>query len=114
HHRPRPRDRGRARGRGGADRQPGRGADPRRGARSPGRHDQLRDHLWNLGPGAASAGMTIEQRLEGAPALRLAREAIEGTEGVWVVGGAVRAAALDRDVDDLDLTVPEGEEGVAR
>jgi poly(A) polymerase len=58
--------------------------------------------------------MTIEQRLARAPALRLAREAIEGSDDVWVVGGAVRAAALDREVDDLDLTVPEGEQEVAR
>jgi putative nucleotidyltransferase with HDIG domain len=58
--------------------------------------------------------MTIEDRLAQAPALRLAREALDDRDDVWVVGGAVRAAAMDRDVDDLDLTVAEGEEQAAR
>ena len=51
--RPRSRDRRRARRRGGPDRRPGRGGDPRRGARRPARHDQLRGHLRDLRPGAA-------------------------------------------------------------
>ena len=52
--RPRPRDRRRARGRGGADRRPGRGDDPRRGGGGAPRHDQLRGHLRDLGPGPAA------------------------------------------------------------
>ena len=52
HDRPRPRDRRRARRAGGADRRPGRGADPRRGGRAPARHDQLRGHLRDLRAGA--------------------------------------------------------------
>ena len=50
--RPRARDRRRARRRGGADRLPGRRGDPRRGAGPPARHDQLRDHLRDLGRGS--------------------------------------------------------------
>jgi putative nucleotidyltransferase with HDIG domain len=35
----------------------------------------------------------------------LAREALAGAEEVWIAGGAVRDAALGRDVADLDLVV---------
>jgi putative nucleotidyltransferase with HDIG domain len=35
----------------------------------------------------------------------LARGALGAQEGIWIVGGAVRDAALDRDVVDLDLAV---------
>jgi putative nucleotidyltransferase with HDIG domain len=46
--------------------------------------------------------------------LRAARRALAGS-GAWVVGGAVRDAALARDVSDVDLAVSEGaEEDAAR
>ncbi|MEX2108335.1 MAG: HDIG domain-containing metalloprotein [Solirubrobacterales bacterium] len=41
-----------------------------------------------------------------APSVALARRALEGEDSeVWIVGGAVRDAALDHDVSDLDLAV---------
>ena len=40
------------------------------------------------------------------------RRALAGGEGVWIVGGAVRDAALGREVADLDLAVA-GDPGVA-
>lgn len=54
------------------------------------------------------------ERLDAAPAVRLARRALGEAEGVWVVGGALRDAALGRPVLDLDLAVAEGERAVAR
>ncbi len=35
----------------------------------------------------------------------VAREALAGGEGAWIVGGAIRDAALGREVTDLDLAV---------
>jgi putative nucleotidyltransferase with HDIG domain len=53
-----------------------------------------------------------------APVVDLARAALGGGEGVWIAGGAVRDAALGRDVDDLDLAVAEdpasGAKAIAR
>jgi putative nucleotidyltransferase with HDIG domain len=49
--------------------------------------------------------MSAAERLGGAPLTVLARRALEGDEGVWVVGGAVRDATLGREVVDLDLAV---------
>jgi putative nucleotidyltransferase with HDIG domain len=49
--------------------------------------------------------VTVADRLAAAPVVGLARRALGGEEGVWVVGGAVRDAALGREVDDLDLAV---------
>jgi putative nucleotidyltransferase with HDIG domain len=43
--------------------------------------------------------------LAAAPPVALARRALAGSEGAWIVGGAVRDAALGRDVVDLDLAV---------
>lgn len=54
----------------------------------------------------------IAAELEAAPALRAARRAIGGS-GAWVVGGAVRDAALGREVTDVDLAVAEGTEELA-
>jgi poly(A) polymerase len=52
--------------------------------------------------------------LAAAPAVRAARDSLDAPDGVWVVGGAVRDAALGRDVIDVDLAVA-GEAGdVAR
>jgi len=47
----------------------------------------------------------LEERLAAAPAVRLARRALGGQEGVWIAGGAIRDAALGREVVDLDLAV---------
>ncbi len=49
--------------------------------------------------------MSVADRLAAAPLVELARRALDGEEGVWVAGGAIRDAALDRDVADLDLAV---------
>jgi putative nucleotidyltransferase with HDIG domain len=45
------------------------------------------------------------ERLEVAPLVTLARGGVSAREGVWIAGGAVRDAALGRDVVDLDLAV---------
>ena len=44
-------------------------------------------------------------RLAAAPAVELARRALAEREGVWIAGGAIRDAALGREVVDLDLAV---------
>jgi poly(A) polymerase len=49
--------------------------------------------------------VTVSARLGSAPVVALARAALGGSEEVWIAGGAVRDAALARDVDDLDLAV---------
>ncbi|HEY2333962.1 MAG TPA: HD domain-containing protein [Solirubrobacterales bacterium] len=49
--------------------------------------------------------MSVAEQLAAAPPVGLARRALAGGEGAWVVGGAVRDAALGRDVVDLDLAV---------
>src|SRR6476659_1278685 len=51
-------------------------------------------------------------RLDAAPLVAAVRDALGGAEGVWIVGGAVRDAALGRPVDDLDLAVA-GDPGAA-
>ena len=94
--RPRPRDRGRARRRGGPDRRPGRGADPRRGAGGAAGHDQLRGHLRDLRRGCRG-GRREPRRATCARAPLVAaasRRALGEGEGAWIVGGAVRDAAL--------------------
>ncbi len=48
--------------------------------------------------------MTLADRLAASAPVVLARRALEG-EDAWVVGGAVRDAALDREVMDLDLAL---------
>jgi poly(A) polymerase len=59
----------------------------------------------------------LGDRLAAAPAIRAAREALDGREA-WIVGGAVRDAALRRDVVDVDLAVSgdgrEAAEAIAR
>src|SRR5215218_6494789 len=45
------------------------------------------------------------ERLAVAPIVVAVREALGGTDGVWVVGGAVRDASLGREILDLDLAV---------
>jgi putative nucleotidyltransferase with HDIG domain len=49
--------------------------------------------------------MSVAGQLESAPLVALAQRALGGAEGVWIAGGAVRDAALGREVDDLDLAV---------
>ncbi len=49
--------------------------------------------------------MTVADRLGAAPLVGLARRALGGAEGVWIAGGAVRDAALGKEVTDLDLAV---------
>ncbi len=50
-------------------------------------------------------GANPAECLDAAPIVVAVREALGGAEGVWVVGGAVRDAALRREVVDLDLAV---------
>jgi putative nucleotidyltransferase with HDIG domain len=49
--------------------------------------------------------MSVADRLAAAPLVETARRALGGGEGAWIVGGAVRDAALGREVADLDLAV---------
>jgi poly(A) polymerase len=49
--------------------------------------------------------LSLAEALSGSPLVGLARRALAGTEGVWIAGGAVRDAALGREVTDLDLAV---------
>lgn len=58
--------------------------------------------------------MRPAEHLASAPVVALARRAFGGGEGVWIVGGAVRDAALGRDVVDLDLAVDGDPAGVAK
>ncbi|MEX2448053.1 MAG: HDIG domain-containing metalloprotein, partial [Solirubrobacterales bacterium] len=50
--------------------------------------------------------MTLSERLDASTPVAIARRALAGEEGgVWIAGGAVRDAALAREVADLDLAV---------
>ncbi len=49
--------------------------------------------------------MTLSERLDVAPSVGLARRALESGADAWIAGGAVRDAALEREVTDLDLAV---------
>lgn len=49
--------------------------------------------------------MTLTDRLDASPLVGLARRALAEAGEVWIAGGAVRDAALDREVTDLDLAV---------
>jgi poly(A) polymerase len=51
------------------------------------------------------AGEALAERLLGAPVAGLARRALGADAPAWIVGGAVRNAALEREVSDLDLAV---------
>ncbi|HEU5252976.1 MAG TPA: HD domain-containing protein [Solirubrobacterales bacterium] len=53
-------------------------------------------------------------RLDDAPIVAAVRGALGDAEGVWIVGGAVRDAALGREVADLDLAVAGDPGAVAR
>jgi poly(A) polymerase len=56
----------------------------------------------------------MRERLLDAPLVAAVRGALGGAEGVWVVGGAVRDAALGKHVEDLDLAVAGDPEPIAR
>jgi len=58
--------------------------------------------------------VTLDARLDAAPLVGLARGALQGEDGVWIVGGAVRDALLEREVTDLDLAVGGDPARVAR
>lgn len=49
--------------------------------------------------------MTLSERLDRSPLVGLARRALAGQADAWIAGGAVRDAALGREVTDLDLAV---------
>ena len=55
----------------------------------------------------------LARRLRESPAVGAAARALAGSDA-WVVGGAVREGLLDREVTDLDLAVPRGEDQAAR
>jgi poly(A) polymerase len=58
--------------------------------------------------------MSLADDLRAAPLPAAAIRALGGGEGVWMVGGAVRDAALGRDVTDLDLAVAGDPGAVAK
>src|ERR1700679_4304256 len=58
--------------------------------------------------------VSAADRLAVAPMVAAARRALEDDEGAWIVGGAVRDAALGREVTDLDLAVAGDPRGAAR
>jgi poly(A) polymerase len=49
--------------------------------------------------------LSVSDRLDAAPLVAIARRASADAGQVWIAGGAVRDAALNRDVTDLDLAV---------
>lgn len=53
-------------------------------------------------------------RLAASPLVVAVREALGDAEGVWIVGGAVRDAALGREVADVDLAVAGDPRAVAK
>jgi poly(A) polymerase len=57
-------------------------------------------------------GANVTDRLAAAPLVAAARRALGGVAEAWIVGGAVRDAALGREVADLDLAVA-GDPGAA-
>jgi poly(A) polymerase len=49
--------------------------------------------------------MSLADRLASAAPVALARRALEGEQDTWIAGGAIRDAAIGREVSDLDLAV---------
>jgi poly(A) polymerase len=49
--------------------------------------------------------LSLAERLDGSPLVALARRALAEQPPAWIAGGAVRDAALGREVTDLDLAV---------
>ena len=58
--------------------------------------------------------MTLGDTLAQAPAARAARDALGGRDDAWIVGGAIRDAALGGEVKDVDIAVGSDERGAAR
>jgi poly(A) polymerase len=58
--------------------------------------------------------MSAAERLAASPLVGLARRGLLGGAGAWIVGGAVRDAALGREVADLDLATSRDPAQVAR
>jgi poly(A) polymerase len=58
--------------------------------------------------------VTLSERLDAAPLVRLTRRALRGEADVWIAGGAVRDAALGREITDLDLAVAGDPERAAK
>jgi poly(A) polymerase len=58
--------------------------------------------------------VTLPGRLDASPLVGLARRALTDEPGIWIAGGAVRDAALGRDVTDLDLAVAGDPEWAAK
>jgi poly(A) polymerase len=58
--------------------------------------------------------MSLSERLSGAPVVAAVRRSVGDAEGIWIVGGAVRDAALGSEVTDLDLAVAGDPGAVAR
>jgi poly(A) polymerase len=56
--------------------------------------------------------MSTIERLAAAPVVEATRRALQDRDPAWIVGGAVRDAALGREVTDLDLAVA-GDPGAA-
>jgi putative nucleotidyltransferase with HDIG domain len=55
---------------------------------------------------------SIGERLDSSPVVIIARRALEGGDPAWIAGGAVRDAALGRDIADLDIAIG-GDPGAA-
>lgn len=55
----------------------------------------------------------LADRIAAAGPVQLARRALGDDGDAWVVGGAVRAAALGREVEDLDIAIAAGEDAAA-
>ncbi|HEU5062132.1 MAG TPA: HD domain-containing protein [Solirubrobacterales bacterium] len=58
--------------------------------------------------------MSALAKLGSAPVVAAIRAALPDGDGVWIVGGAVRDAALGREVEDLDLAVAGDPGAVAK
>jgi poly(A) polymerase len=58
--------------------------------------------------------VSVADRLAAAPLVGLARQALASGEQIWIAGGAVRDAALGREVVDLDLAVKGDPAGPAK
>jgi len=58
--------------------------------------------------------VSLSERLDSSPLVGLARRALSDESDVWIADGAVRDAALGREVTDLDLAVGGDPEQVAR
>ncbi len=58
--------------------------------------------------------MSLADRLAVEPLVAAVHRALGDAGGVWIVGGAVRDAALGQEVDDLDLAVAGNPEPTAR